>query len=36
MIGGGDLTLQSKMPLTLDAQLPTEVTSGDEIGYPSR
>ncbi|HEU4729612.1 MAG TPA: MG2 domain-containing protein [Kofleriaceae bacterium] len=32
--GGGALTFQSKMPLTLDAHLPLEVTSGDEIRLP--
>ena len=32
--GGGALTIQSKMPLTLDAHLPLEVTSGDEIRLP--
>jgi alpha-2-macroglobulin-like protein len=32
--GGGTLTIQSKMPLTLDARLPLEVTSGDEIRLP--
>ena len=32
--GGGALTIQSKMPLTLDAHLPLEVTSGDAIQLP--
>ena len=32
--GGGSLTIQSKMPLTLDAHLPLEVTSGDQIRLP--
>jgi A-macroglobulin complement component/MG2 domain-containing protein/alpha-2-macroglobulin family protein len=32
--GGGSLTIRSKMPLTLDAHLPLEVTSGDEIRLP--
>ncbi|HEX7843520.1 MAG TPA: alpha-2-macroglobulin family protein, partial [Kofleriaceae bacterium] len=32
--GGGSLTFQSKMPLTLDAHLPLEVTSGDQIRLP--
>jgi hypothetical protein len=32
--GGGSVTFQSKMPLTLDARLPLEVTSGDQIRLP--
>ena len=32
--GGGSATFQSKMPLTLDAHLPLEVTSGDQIRLP--
>jgi uncharacterized protein YfaS (alpha-2-macroglobulin family) len=32
--GGGTLTIRSKMPLTLDARLPLEVTSGDELRLP--
>jgi len=32
--GSGTLAIQSKMPLTLDAHLPLEVTSGDEIRLP--
>jgi len=32
--GGGQATFQSKLPLTLDAHLPTEVTSGDTIRLP--
>jgi hypothetical protein len=32
--GAGALTIQSKMPLTLDARLPLEVTSGDQIRLP--
>jgi alpha-2-macroglobulin-like protein len=32
--GSGTLAIQSKLPLTLDARLPLEVTSGDEIGLP--
>ena len=32
--GLGVLSIQSKMPLTLDAHLPVEVTSGDEIRLP--
>jgi len=34
MPGSGTLAIQSKMPLTLDAHLPLEVTSGDEIRLP--
>lgn len=30
MPGAGTLTIRSKLPLTLDAHLPLEVTSGDE------
>jgi hypothetical protein len=32
--GAGELVIQSKMPLSLDAHLPVEVTSGDEIRLP--
>jgi hypothetical protein len=32
--GGGQTTFQSKLPLTLDAHLPVEVTSGDTIRLP--
>lgn len=32
--GGGDVVIQSKMPLALDARLPVEVTSGDKIELP--
>ncbi len=32
--GGGELVIQSKMPLSLDVHLPVEVTSGDEIRLP--
>jgi hypothetical protein len=32
--GAGDVVIQSKMPLSLDARLPVEVTSGDEIRLP--
>jgi hypothetical protein len=32
--GGGSLTFQSKLPVTLDAHLPTEVTSGDTVLLP--
>ena len=32
--GGGQATFQSKLPLTLDTHLPTEVTSGDSIKLP--
>jgi alpha-2-macroglobulin-like protein len=34
LAGRGSLTIQSKMPMTLDAHLPLEVTSGDEIRLP--
>jgi len=34
LAGRGSLTLASKMPMTLDAHLPVEVTSGDEIRVP--
>jgi hypothetical protein len=34
LAGGGTLRIQSKLPLTLDAHLPLEVTSGDEIRLP--
>ncbi len=34
LAGRGSLTFQSKMPMTLDAHLPLEVTSGDEIRLP--
>ncbi|HEX3476888.1 MAG TPA: MG2 domain-containing protein [Kofleriaceae bacterium] len=34
LAGRGTLTFQSKMPMTLDAHLPLEVTSGDEIRLP--
>jgi uncharacterized protein YfaS (alpha-2-macroglobulin family) len=32
--GGGQLAFNSKLPLTLDAHLPLEVTSGDKIRLP--
>ncbi|MDB4959594.1 MAG: A-macroglobulin complement component [Myxococcales bacterium] len=32
--GGGQMTFQSKLPLTIDAHLPVEVTSGDTIQLP--
>jgi alpha-2-macroglobulin-like protein len=32
--GGGDATFQSKLPMTLDAKLPVEVTAGDTILLP--
>lgn len=32
--GGGEVVIQSKMPLSLDARLPVEVTSGDKIKLP--
>ncbi|HEY6173365.1 MAG TPA: alpha-2-macroglobulin family protein, partial [Kofleriaceae bacterium] len=32
--GGGSSTFQSKLPLTLDARLPVEVTSGDAVRLP--
>ncbi|HEY5949053.1 MAG TPA: MG2 domain-containing protein, partial [Kofleriaceae bacterium] len=32
--GGGEAVIQSKMPLSLDARLPVEVTSGDSIKLP--
>jgi hypothetical protein len=32
--GAGQVTLASRLPLTLDAHLPVEVTSGDAIGLP--
>ena len=32
--GGGQLTFQSKLPLTLDAHLPVEATAGDTIRLP--
>jgi A-macroglobulin complement component/alpha-2-macroglobulin family protein/carboxypeptidase family protein len=32
--GGGQVTFQSKLPLTLDVHLPVEVTSGDTIRLP--
>ena len=32
--GGGQTTFDSKLPLTLDAHLPVEVTSGDTIRLP--
>ncbi len=32
--GGGEALIASKMPLSLDAHLPVEVTSGDEIRLP--
>jgi hypothetical protein len=34
LAGGGTATVQSRMPLTLDAHLPLEVTSGDQIRLP--
>src|SRR5262249_41178733 len=32
--GAGQLAIQSKLPVTLDVHLPTEVTSGDSIMLP--
>ncbi|MGE0870717.1 MAG: alpha-2-macroglobulin family protein [Kofleriaceae bacterium] len=32
--GAGELSVQSKLPLTLDAHLPVEVTAGDKIRLP--
>lgn len=32
--GGGEASIQSKLPLVLDAHLPTEVTSGDTVKLP--
>jgi len=32
--GGGEATFQAKLPLSLDAHLPVEVTSGDSIRLP--
>ncbi|HEY5935591.1 MAG TPA: alpha-2-macroglobulin family protein [Kofleriaceae bacterium] len=32
--GAGSVSLQSKLPLTLDAKLPVEVTAGDKIRLP--
>ncbi|MGE0546205.1 MAG: alpha-2-macroglobulin family protein [Kofleriaceae bacterium] len=32
--GAGQLSVQSKLPLTLDAHLPVEVTAGDKIRLP--
>jgi hypothetical protein len=32
--GGGQVTFQSKLPVTLDAHLPVEVTSGDTVRLP--
>ena len=32
--GGGQATFQAKLPMTLDAHLPVEVTSGDTIRLP--
>jgi alpha-2-macroglobulin-like protein len=32
--GGGQTTFQSKLPLTLDAHLPVEVTAGDTVQLP--
>ena len=32
--GGGQLTFQSKLPLTLDARLPVETTAGDTVRLP--
>ena len=34
LAGGGEATLQSRLPLVLDAHLPTEVTSGDTVKLP--
>jgi alpha-2-macroglobulin-like protein len=34
LAGGGQATFQSKLPLTLDAHLPVEVTSGDTVRLP--
>jgi hypothetical protein len=33
-VGGGQVTFQSRLPLTLDAHLPVEVTSGDTVRLP--
>jgi len=32
--GGGSVAIQSKLPLTLDAKLPVEVTAGDTVRLP--
>ena len=32
--GGGQVAIQSKLPLTLDAHMPVEVTSGDTVRLP--
>lgn len=32
--GGGQLSIQSKLPLTIDAHMPVEVTSGDTVKLP--
>ena len=32
--GAGEAVIQTKLPMTLDVHLPTEVTSGDEIRLP--
>ncbi|MCX5744431.1 MAG: hypothetical protein NT062_18225, partial [Proteobacteria bacterium] len=32
--GGGDVVFQAKMPVSLDAHLPVEVTQGDQIQLP--
>jgi len=34
LAGGGEATIQSRLPLVLDAHLPTEVTSGDTVKLP--
>jgi hypothetical protein len=34
LAGGGQATFQSRLPLTLDARLPVEVTSGDTVRLP--
>ncbi len=32
--GGGQVSIQSKLPLTIDAHMPVEVTSGDTVRLP--
>lgn len=34
LAGGGQVAIQSKLPLTIDAHMPVEVTSGDTIRLP--
>lgn len=34
LAGGGQVAIQSKLPLTIDAHMPVEVTSGDTIKLP--